>query len=145
MARTNKTYSELSKLSTLEERFDYLCLGGIVGEATFGSERYLNQLLYHDDSWKAARKKAILRDSDGHDCFDLGLNGFPILGQIFVHHINRITKDDILRRDPKLFDLENLVCCSKKTHNAIHYGDRSQLPAPPVERKPNDTCPWKRG
>lgn len=138
-----KTYSELLLLKTLEERFEYLKLGGRVGEATFGSERYLNQLLYHDSLWKTARNKAILRDSDGCDTFDLGLDGWPIKGTVFVHHINPISKDDILRRDPKLFDPENLICCSKRTHDAIHYGDRSLLPTPLTERKPNDTCPWK--
>ena len=140
----SKTYSELMQLPTIEERFEYLKLGGSVGEATFGSERYLNQILYHDSKWKEARRRAILRNSDGDNCFDLGLAGYPIRGLIFVHHINRITKDDILRRDSKLFDPENLICCSKKTHDAIHYGDSSLLPGPFVERKAGDTCPWKK-
>lgn len=139
----NKTYSELQTFSTLEERFAYLELKGKVGEMTFGFERYLNQLFYHDPLWKKARAKAILRDSDGNDCFDLGLRDYPIVGTIFVHHINPIHKSDIINRSPILFDLENLICCCDRTHNAIHYGDKSLLPQPLIERKPNDTCPWK--
>ena len=36
-----KTYSDLIKLPTFEERFEYLKLNGVVSELTFGSERYL--------------------------------------------------------------------------------------------------------
>ena len=139
-----RTYSELSLIDTLEERFEYLKLNGRIGELTFGYERYLNQLFYKDPLWKTARRKAIMRDSNGSSCFDLGLDGYPILGTIFVHHINPISKDDILNRKEILFDLENLVCCSQNTHNAVHYGDKSLLPQTPIERFAADTCPWKR-
>ena len=138
-----KTYSELITFRTLEERFEYLKLGNRIGELTFGHERYLNQLFYKDPLWTKARNKAILRDSDGDNCFELGLKGYPIVGTIFVHHINPITKQDIIDRRPVLFDPENLVCCGFRVHNAIHYGDRSLIPQPVVERTANDTCPWK--
>ena len=139
-----KTYSELLKLRTLEERYEYLKLNGRIGEMTFGFDRYLNQILYHDDLWKSARRKAILRDSNSDDVWDLGVEGIPIIGTVYVHHINPIHKINIVNRDPILFDLENLICCSQKTHNAIHYGDRSLLPKELVERTEFDTCPWKK-
>lgn len=136
-----RTYSKLALLGTFEERFDYLKLGSRVGEMTFGYERYLNQIFYQDALWKTARQKAIIRDS----ACDLGLDGFNIYGTIFVHHINPISKQDIINRDPKLFDLENLICCSSETHNAIHYGDMLSVISAPIERYSGDTCPWKRG
>lgn len=139
-----RSYDELSIFQSMEERFEYLKLGGRVGDMTFGFERYLNQLFYKDPLWKASRAKAILRDSNDDDCFDLGVEGFPIYGTIFVHHINPIHKEDIVNREPKLFDLNNLICCSERTHNAIHYGDKSLLPKTPIERFAFDTCPWKR-
>ena len=140
-----RSYTELLSYHTIEERFEYLKLCGKVGDMTFGFERYLNQLFYKDPLWKNARNKAIKRDSDGNDCFDLGVKGFPIMGTIFVHHINPIHKEDIINRNPILFDLDNLICCSERTHNAIHYGDKSLLPKVPIERFEFDTCPWKRG
>lgn len=141
--RKNKTYSELSSIESFEDRFEYSKIGGKVGENTFGCDRYLNQILYHDSEWKSSRRKAIQRDCGPNDVWDLGVKGFPIGGTIYVHHINPITKQDILERSPKLFDLENLICCSKKTHDAIHYGDVSLLPQKPILRTKNDTCPWK--
>ena len=136
----NRTYSELIKLKTFEERFDYLKLNGTVGKDTFGFDRYMNQLLYHNSKeWKAVRNKVIVRDNG---C-DLGMEGYDILGRILVHHLNPITIDDIKNRSPTIFDLNNLICVSHNTHNAIHYGDENLLVKAPIERKLNDTCPWK--
>lgn len=135
-----RTYSELLTFKTFEERFDYLKLNGIVGKATAGFDRYMNQLLYHNSKeWKAARRKVIVRDNG---C-DLGIEGYDILGKILVHHLNPITIDDVKNRSPTIFDLNNLICVSHNTHNAIHYGDESLLVKAPIERKLNDTCPWK--
>lgn len=135
-----KSYSELIKLETFEERFEYLKLNGRVGESTFGYDRYLNQLFYTTAEWKAARNLVIIRDNG---C-DLGIDDRIIGGRIFIHHINPITKEDILNRHPKLFDPENLICVSKLTHDAIHYGDENLLIKAPIERSKNDTCPWRR-
>ena len=135
-----RTYAELITFPTFEERFEYLRLNGTVGEETFGFDRYLNQVFYHDPEWHKTRDRIIVRDCGR----DLGVVGFELYGVILIHHLNPITKDDILNRAPKLFDPENLVCCSKRTHDAIHYGDGSLLYVAPIERTPNDTCPWKR-
>ncbi len=136
-----KTYSELSKLKTFEDRFNYLKLDGIVGQDKFGFDRYLNQFLYHNSAdWKATRRKVIVRDNG---C-DLGLDGYEIYDRIIVHHINPITIDDLLNRNPIIFDLDNLICVTHSTHNAIHYSNDSILITSPIERTKNDTCPWKR-
>ena len=140
MSMIIKTYSEMIALPTFIERYRYLRLGGRVGEETFGFDRWLNQKFYKDIEWMRARDKAIIRDNG---C-DLGMEGHEIHGRIYVHHINPITKEDILRRDPCLFDPENLICTIKNTHDAIHYGDESLLIIAPTIRTPNDTCPWKR-
>lgn len=137
--KTNKSYRYLQRLNTFLERYNYLRLDGSVGDVTFGSKRYLNQLLYSSEEWKRIRREAILRD----DGCDLGHPDFPIVGNIYVHHLNPIVLDDILERKPCVFDLDNLICVSFKTHNAIHYGNEEVLPAEPVTRKPNDTCPWR--
>lgn len=135
----NRTYSELTTFDTFEERFEYLKLEGRVGRETFGYDRYLNQLLYKDKEWLRTRRDIIIRDNG---C-DLGIPGRQIHGKVLVHHIDPITVEDILNRHPKVFDPDNLVCTSLLTHNAIHYSDESILPLDPVERRPNDTCPWK--
>lgn len=135
-----KSYSEVILLPTLEERFEYLKLEGTVGAETFGYDRYLNQVLYHDPEWRRIRNDVIIRDNG---C-DLGVEGYEIKGRILVHHINPITIDDIKLRRYCIFDLDNLICTSHDTHNAIHYGDANLLPKNPIERKPNDTCPWRR-
>lgn len=135
-----RTYSELILIPTFEERYKYLRLGGKVGEETFGFDRYLNQIFYKDPEWLRVRDDVIFRDNG---C-DLGIEGREIYGRVLIHHINPITKDDILNRSRKLFDLENLICTSKLTHDAIHYGDDSILLKDPIERMPNDTCPWRR-
>ena len=138
----DKTYSELITIPTYEDRFKYLKLGGKVGEATFGLERYLNQIFYKCPEWLEARDKAIIRDEG---C-DMAFPDYEIRGRIIiVHHINPITIDDIRNRSYKLFDLENLITTAHGTHNAIHYGDESFLIGQTVvTRKPNDTCPWKK-
>ena len=136
----DKCYSELIKLPTLVERFEYLRTFSKVGEVTFGGQRQLNQLLYQkSDLWKSVRRKVIIRDNG----FDLGLEGYSIVGKIIVHHINPLTKEQLLNFDPCIFDEENLISCSHDTHNAIHYGDKSLLPQDPIERRPFDTCPWR--
>lgn len=135
----NKSYLELIQFPTYRERYEYLKMSGGIGIVTFGSDRYLNQMFYHDPEWLAIRDRVIIRDNG----MDLAIQGREIISAIYVHHINPITKDDVLTRDPKLFDLNNLICCSLKTHNAIHYGNESSLVLDPIERKPNDTCPWK--
>ena len=134
-----KSYSELLSLTTFEKRFEYLRLGGKVGIETFGFDRYLNQIFYKDQEWLRARDKVIIRDNG---C-DLGISDREIYGRILVHHINPITKEDILGRTKYLLDPEYLICTSKNTHDAIHYGDSSILLKDPIERMKNDTCPWK--
>lgn len=135
-----KSYSVVILLPTLEERFNYLKLSGKVGAETFGYDRYLNQILYHDPEWRRIRNDVIIRDNG---C-DLGVKDYEIKGRILVHHINPITIDDVKLRRYCVFDLDNLICTSHDTHNAIHYGDVNLLPKNPIERKPNDTCPWRR-
>lgn len=140
MSMIVKSYSEMIALPTFIERYRYLQLGGRVGEETFGFDRWLNQKFYKDPEWLSVRDKVIIRDNG---C-DLGMEGHEIYGKILVHHINPITKEDILRRSRTLFDPENLICTIKNTHDAIHYGDESLLIIAPTIRTRNDTCPWKR-
>ena len=135
----NRTYSELKNLDSFEERFNYLKLNGQVGRTTFGSKRYLNQLLYKSQEWMSVRDKAIIRDEG---C-DLGMQGREIGGKVLVHHINPITIEDVLNNNPNVFDLENLITISHITHEAIHYGDENLLIKDPIVRTANDTCPWK--
>lgn len=134
-----KSYSEVIKLPTFEERYNYLKLTGKIGEATFGGSRYLNQLLYKDPMWKSTRDRIISRDK----ACDLACEGMELRSSVYVHHINPITKEDILFRSPKVFDPENLICVSFNTHQAIHYGALDMSKYKPVERKPNDTIPWR--
>lgn len=133
-----KTYLELCQLPTFEERFEYLKLDGIVGDWTFGSRRYLNQMLYKSAEWKELRDKVIIRDNG---C-DLGIQDRTIFGKVLIHHINPITIEDVLNRNPIVFDLNNLICVSHMTHQAIHYGDSNLLMKDPIQRTKNDTCPW---
>lgn len=134
-----RRYSELKKLQTFEERFEYLKLGGEVGKDTFGVDRYLNQNFYRSREWKRARRDVIARDYGR----DLGIEGRDIYDHIIIHHMNPITIEDVENRDPKIFDPEYLICVSHDTHNAIHYGDGSKLAKDYHPRTPNDTCPWK--
>ena len=140
MMTTIKCYSELIKLPTFLERFRYLELSGKVGEETFGHERHLNQVLYRSSEWRRFRRDIIIRDSG---C-DLACEGFDIVDKILIHHINPITVEDVLSRSQSIFDPENVIVTSFDTHNAIHFGDESLLCVGPIERRPNDTCPWKR-
>lgn len=138
--RKSRSYHELADISDFVERYEYLKLGSKVGELTFNGHRYLNQKFYTSDpEWLKVKRQVILRDEG---C-DMGHPDFPISGRIIIHHINPITIEDLIERDPKIFDMDNLICVSHKTHNAIHYGDISLLNLPPVERRANDTCPWR--
>ena len=134
-----KTYSELSKLQTFEERYAYLKLSGTVGKDTFGYDRYLNQIFYRSQEWKSIRDKVIIRDEG---C-DLGVDGYEIHGRIYIHHMNPIMLKDIENKTEFLLNPEYLIKTTHSTHNAIHYGDESLLPLIPKERTANDTCPWK--
>ena len=135
-----RTYSELITIPTFEERFEYLKLNGSVGLETFGHDRYLNQILYNSPEWRRFRPEIIVRDNG---C-DLACEGYEIFGKILIHHINPITAKDILNRNPKVFDPENVITTVHNTHNAIHYGDENLLITAPIERSRNDTCPWKK-
>lgn len=134
-----KNYSDLIKLSTFKERYNYLKLNGQVGKETFGFQRWINQELYHSAQWRSFRDSIIIRDNG---C-DLAVEGFDIHGSIIIHHINIITPDDIINNKPTVFDPENVISTQMKTHNAIHYGDESLIFTEIIERTTNDTCPWK--
>lgn len=97
-----KTYSELITFPTFEERYKYLRIGGIVGQETFGFDRYLNQIFYKSPEWLSVRDKVIFRDGG---C-DLGIPGREIYDKILVHHMNPITKEDILQRSDLLLNPE---------------------------------------
>lgn len=135
-----RTYSDLILLPTFEERFEYLRLDGKVGEDTFGFKRYLNQIFYQkDEEWKRIRRYVIRRDNG---C-DLGIEGREINRNIIIHHMNPITEEDLIRRTKYLLDPEYLISTIKLTHDAIHYGNADLLIKDPIERRKNDTCPWR--
>lgn len=140
MSMTIRTYSELIRYNTFRERYLYLKLSGKVGEDTFGFDRYLNQQFYKSKEWKSVRDFVIIRDGG---C-DLGIDDRPIPSRIIIHHLNPITKDDILNQTDYLLNPEFMICTIKRTHDAIHYGDENLLYEGPVERSKNDTCPWRR-
>lgn len=134
-----RTYNEMILLPTFEERYEYLRLGGMVGEETFGFDRYFNQAFYKSKEWLHARQEAIIRDNG---C-DLAIPDRRIFDHIIVHHLNPITLSQLEEGGPELFDLRYLVCVSHNTHNAIHYGDdRLLVKSTITERRPGDTCPW---
>lgn len=137
-----RTYLELSRLETFEERFNYLKLSGTPSYITFGGHRQLNQMLYKSPIWRNdVRPRVILRDNG---C-DLGIDDRPIMkGDILIiHHINPITIEDVVNNNPCVYDLNNLICCTDRTHKQIHYGDGSNLiPSEPIERRPGDTKLW---
>lgn len=139
MKSITKSYSELVKNPTFEERFEYLKTNSKVGFETFGGHRYLNQVLYKSPEWRRARREVILRD----DGFDLGHEDYPIRGNIYVHHINPITIDDILEGKRWVFDPEYLISTSLNTHNALHYSNEEIIINKFVERKRGDTCLWR--
>ena len=125
-----KCYSELLQLTTFKERYEYLRLDGVVGEETFGFDRYLNQIFYNSQEWKDIRRKIIIRD-------------YEIRGKILIHHMNPIRQQDILLRTDLVLNPEYLIATTLSTHNAIHYGDEKLLLTVPNERQKNDTCPWR--
>jgi hypothetical protein len=133
-----RRYSEVRRLSTFEERFDYLMLTGEVGRSTFGFDRYINQSFYQSTQWRQVRNEVIVRDNG---C-DLGIPGYEINGGLVVHHINPMTPDDIIHDEGWILDPEFLICVSNQTHNAIHYGNKDSLPKPYVPRQPGDTKLW---
>lgn len=137
--KITKTYSELIRLSTFEDRFRYLMIRGSVGKDTFGADRYFNQKFYKSGEWRRIRDQVITRDLG---C-DLGIKDREIFGPIIVHHMNPFLMEDLTGDNAMdLLDPEYLICVSDSTHKAIHYGDESFLPEIFVERRPNDTCPW---
>lgn len=138
MSTSIKSYSELIKLETYEERFEYLAIGSEVGCATFGGNRWINQQFYTSREWRRLRNHAISRD----EACDLGVEGYEIYGPIIVHHINPIDEDDIMHGTAAALSLDNLICTTHRTHNAIHFGDESQLTKPYIPRSPGDTRLW---
>ena len=134
-----RTYSELITFDTFEDRYEYLKLNSKVGEYTFGFDRYINQTFYKSNEWRDIRDYVIVRDNGS----DLGVDGYEIYGNILIHHMNPITKEDIINRTSYLIDPEYLICTTKNTHNAIHYGDKDLLISSPIIRRKNDTCPWR--
>ena len=135
-----RSYSELIKLPTFEDRFNYLRLDGSVGEETFGFDRYINQSFYRCGEWKRVRDYVIVRDNG---C-DLGIPDRQLYDRIIIHHMNPVTREDLINKKDVLMDPEYLICTSSQTHNAIHYGDENQLVSTNlIERSQNDTCPWK--
>lgn len=139
MMKNIRTYSDLITLPTFKERYEYLKLDGIVGEETFGFDRYINQIFYKSKEWLEVRDHVIIRDNG---C-DLGIEGHEIHNRILIHHMNPIRKEDILNRSDILLNPEYLITTTKRTHDAIHYGDKNILLDTPIERIKNDTCPWK--
>ena len=135
-----RCYTDLIQLKTFKERYDYLRLGGIVGQDTFGFDRYLNQKFYHSPEWKRIRRDVIIRDQGR----DLGMEGYELQNNVFVHHMNPISPKDLIDVPDSIMNPEYLICVSKQTHDAIHFGDASLLPQLPNERTPNDMCPWKQ-
>ena len=136
--KMSRSYQELRKLETFEERFRYLALKGNVGQSTFGFDRWVNQGFYTSREWRQARDGIIVRDNG---C-DLGLDGFEIHRGLYIHHLNPITLEQLEAGDDCLLDPNNLITVTHRTHNAIHYGDERQLPLRPVDRKPGDTKLW---
>ena len=132
------TYSEMSKFETFEERFRYLRLGCVVGEQTFGFDRCVNQNFYSSSKWRSIRSKVIIRD----DGCDLGVAGYDILDKIFIHHINPVSLDLLEEDSPMLYDMDNLVCVSFDTHQAIHFGNLDKTLNTMIERHPRDTILW---
>lgn len=136
--RKLRTYSELRKLKTLEDRYEYLRLGGVIGESTFGFDRWMNQQFYRSREWREIRNDVIARDNG----FDLGAEDAPLFGAHLIHHMNPITLQDLEEGADNLLDPDVLITTSLRTHNAIHFGNRDLLPRPFVERRPGDTHPW---
>lgn len=135
---TVRTYSELSRLTTLRERFDYLRLSGYVGRSTFGSDRWINQRFYTSREWRQVRRDVIVRDNG---C-DLGIDGYGIPGHVYVHHMNPMLAQDIVHADDSILDPEFLITVCHRTHNGIHYSDETQLPRGLITRTDRDHIEW---
>lgn len=133
-----RTFTELSELNTFVERFDYLSLRGVVGESTFGYERHRNQKFYRSREWRVIRDEVITRDYG----LDLGIPGFEIYDRPIIHHMNPMVVEDLVHANEDILNPEYLITVTHRTHNAIHYGDRSLLALPVVERRPGDTRLW---
>lgn len=133
-----RSYSELIQLSSFQDRFEYLSLRGQVGAHTFGPDRYINQQFYTSRQWKQIRHHVIVRDEG---C-DLGVAGYEIHSRLVIHHMNPMEVDDIVHGDDAILDPEFLITTVHQTHNAIHYGNGTQLPRQLVERRPGDTKLW---
>lgn len=133
-----RSYNELRRLRTFEDRFDYLSLKGIVGQSTFGFDRWLNQAFYKSKQWKDVRDMVIVRD----DGCDLGIQGYEIYSELLVHHMNPLSAEDIENGESWILDPDFLITTSLQTHNAIHYGDERLLPKGPIIRQPGDTRLW---
>lgn len=151
MTTNRRTYSELCQYATFEDRFHYLQLHGKVGYDTFGFDRYLNQDFYQSREWRMFRDRIIVRDGGcdlacpDHEITDWVIrNGKPIRPRIIIHHLNPLTKEDVIGHTDALLDPENVICVSDRTHKAIHYGDDSILKPVCTERRPGDTCPWRK-
>lgn len=134
-----RTYTKFSRIKTFEDRYEYLRIGGRVGEESFGFDRYLNQILYTSRRWRSTRDNVIIRDLG---C-DLGIKEYEIKGPIYIHHMNVLTIEDVELDRDEIYNPELLICTSFRTHQAIHYGNKSLLPKLPIIRKQNDTCPWR--
>lgn len=139
MSEIIRTYSELSKLPTFRERYEYLRLQGVVGEETFGFDRYMNQFFYRSPEWRRIRDLVITRD----DGCDLGIPGRDIFDRIVIHHMNPISPRDIRGRSDFLLNPEYLIATTHRTHQAIHYGDEGLLVQDEIVRFKNDMCPWR--
>jgi hypothetical protein len=135
-----RTYSEMVQYGTFEERFEYLSLHGTVGEATFGFDRYMNQQFYRSRQWRLIRNEVKVRDM----ACDLGIDGYEIYDRVIIHHMNPMTAQDLEEGRSEILDPEFLICVTHDTHNAIHYGDKSLLRQPLIERRPGDTTPWRK-
>lgn len=135
----SRSYTKLIKLKTFNDRFEYLKLGGIIGKETFGFDRYLNQMLYSSTKWKKIRDSIIIRDN----ACDLAIEDRSIISKILIHHINPITVKDVELDRDILYDDDNLISTSMLTHNSIHFGDKLTTINLSMERKANDTCPWR--
>lgn len=142
MKNQTRTYTELSKIDNFLDRYRYLKLDGNVAEETFGFDRYLNQRFYGSKEWKELRNRIIVRDMG---C-DLGMPGCEIYGTIMIHHMNPVDEKDILNLTDYLLNPEYLICASRNTHNAIHFGDEKLIDSiyKVPQRSANDTCPWRK-
>jgi len=138
LSMKTRTYSELERIDTFEERYRYLSLQGVVGNSTFGFDRYMNQRFYTSREWRQIRDHIIARDVG----LDLGMPGYEIYDKIIIHHMNPMTADDIEDGNSDILDPEFLITTTHQTHMAIHYGDESLLAKPLVERRRGDTKLW---